>query len=61
MKTVSLIVPCRNESDHITAFCAAVSLQRLPADWRLELAIADGRSDDGTRERLAAISSADAR
>ena len=61
MKTVSLIVPCRNESGHIAAFCASVFRQRLPEGWRLELVVADGRSDDGTRERLAAIASSDAR
>jgi glycosyltransferase involved in cell wall biosynthesis len=57
VKTVGLIVPCRNESGHIAAFCAAVFRQRLPEGWRLELVVADGRSDDGTRERLAAIAS----
>ncbi|RZI81912.1 MAG: glycosyltransferase family 2 protein [Rubrivivax sp.] len=51
---VSVIVPCRNERDHIEAFCRSVAAQSLPTGWTLEVLIADGLSDDGTRERLAA-------
>lgn len=49
---VSVIVPCRNERDYIGAFCDAVLGQILPPDVTLEVLIADGRSDDGTREWL---------
>ena len=35
--------------------------QRLPEGWTLEVLIADGQSDDGTRERLAAWCLADPR
>lgn len=58
---VSVIVPCRNETAHIGAFAASVLAQRLPAGLALEVVVADGRSDDGTRERLAALAAADAR
>jgi GT2 family glycosyltransferase len=50
---VSAIVPCRNEAAHIDAFLASVFAQWLPPGWTLEVVVADGLSDDGTRARLA--------
>ena len=35
--------------------------QQLPPGWQLEVLVADGRSDDGTRERLAERAAQDAR
>ena len=58
---LSVIVPCRNERGHIDAFCDSVLQQTLPAGWRMEVLIADGDSDDGTRERLAQRCAADPR
>jgi len=55
MPRVSIIVPCRNEKAHIGAFAASVLAQKLPAEWTLEVVIADGMSDDGTREALAEL------
>jgi len=52
LRTVSLVVPCRNERDHIDAFCADALAQQLPGGWQLQLIVADGGSDDGTLERL---------
>ncbi len=52
---VSVIVPCRNEVEHIVPFCQSVAAQRLPEGWTLEVWIADGMSNDGTRERLSAF------
>lgn len=52
---VSLIVPCRNEAGFVDAFCADALRQALPPPWALELIVADGGSDDGTRERLQAL------
>lgn len=49
---VSIIVPCRNEVDHIDRFFSCVFQQELPADTEIEVLIADGSSDDGTRERI---------
>ncbi|MDP1901626.1 MAG: glycosyltransferase [Rubrivivax sp.] len=60
-RLVSIIAPCRNERAHIDAFCADALAQQLPAGWRLELCIADGSSDDGTRERLVALAAAEPR
>ncbi|HXD07065.1 MAG TPA: glycosyltransferase family 2 protein [Burkholderiaceae bacterium] len=52
-RVISVIAPCRNERAHILAFCDAVQAQRLPAGFELEVLVADGMSDDGTRELLA--------
>ncbi len=60
-RTVSVIVPCRNERDFIEAFCASVAAQALPVGWTLQVLVADGLSDDGTRERLAAWCEQDTR
>lgn len=49
---VSVIVPCRNEADHIEGFCTSVAAQHLWPGWTLEVVIADGLSDDGTAEML---------
>ena len=49
---VSVIVPCRNEREHIEGFVAGVHRQVVPSGWALQLLIADGMSDDGTRELL---------
>lgn len=48
---VSVIVPCRNEQGHIVEFLESVLAQNYPAD-SFEILIADGRSNDGTRELL---------
>jgi glycosyltransferase involved in cell wall biosynthesis len=55
VRTVSVIVPCRNERDVIEAFGADALGQSLPEGWQLQLIVADGISDDGTRERLQAM------
>ena len=51
-RLLSVIAPCRNEAAFIDAFCDSVLRQQLPAGWHMEVLIADGMSDDGTRERL---------
>ena len=45
---VSVIVPCRNEIRHIRAFLESVFGQEL-GQIKMEVLIADGKSDDGTR------------
>ena len=54
---VSVIVPCRNEAAHIRACLDSVLATTYPAD-RLEVIVADGASDDGTREILDAYAAA---
>mgnify|MGYP000272676118 CR=1 FL=1 len=48
---VSVVSPCRNEIRHIRPFMESLLAQDYPAGhW--ELIVADGMSDDGTREAL---------
>ena len=61
MKWLSVIVPCRNERAFVDDFLDALAAQRLPAGWNTEWLVADGGSDDGTRERLDARARVDAR
>jgi glycosyltransferase involved in cell wall biosynthesis len=49
---VSVIVPCRNEARHISAFLDSL-LRQQTAGLEVEFLIADGMSDDGTRSILA--------
>ena len=51
---VSIIVPCRNEVGHLAGFLAGVFAQQLPAGAAMQVLVADGASDDGSREMLAA-------
>lgn len=60
-RVVSVIVPCRNERRYIEGFCAGVMAQQLPPGWTLQLVVADGQSDDGTRELLQRLSAEDPR
>ena len=54
MPIVSLIVPVRNEEQHIGRCLTSVLGQDYPAD-RLEVIVVDGASADGTRAAVAAI------
>ena len=57
---VSIIMPVRNESDYVENCLRAVLAQDYsPA--RLEVIIADGLSDDGTRAKISEFARADAR
>jgi succinoglycan biosynthesis protein ExoA len=58
---ISIIVPCRNEAGYIDAFLNSALGQTLPAGATLEVLVADGRSDDGTRQQLQARAVADPR
>jgi len=48
---VSIVVPCRNEKDHIEV-CVRSILAQLPPTGGFEVIIADGISEDGTYEIL---------
>jgi succinoglycan biosynthesis protein ExoA len=50
---VSVIIPCRNEARFIGACLDSILASDYPAARR-EIIVADGLSDDGTREELAA-------
>ena len=49
---VSVVVPCRNEIRYVRAFLDSVFCQEL-GQIEMEVLIADGMSDDGTRQILA--------
>jgi succinoglycan biosynthesis protein ExoA len=51
-RTLSIVVACRNEVNHVQAFLNSLLTQDL-ADFDWEVIIADGGSNDGTTERLA--------
>ena len=54
---VSIVVPCRNEKDHIETALKSILIQELPGG-NFEVIVADGMSDDGTREILEKIARA---
>src|SRR5687767_7854801 len=57
---VSIVVPCRNEAAEIDS-CIRSILAQDAGDARMELIVADGMSDDGTREILHDLASRDNR
>jgi succinoglycan biosynthesis protein ExoA len=58
--STSIVVPCRNERDHIEA-CLRSILAQEPPHGGFEVIVADGMSDDGTREILAQLAESDGR
>ena len=58
---ISVIAPCRDEAAHVERFVGDVFRQRLRSGDTLELLIADGRSRDGTREKLEALAAQEPR
>jgi glycosyltransferase involved in cell wall biosynthesis len=57
---VSIVIPCRNEVGHIGPCLDSILTSDYPQD-RLEVVIADGMSDDGTREIIRRYVSAHSR
>lgn len=57
---VSVVIPCRNERDHIDAMIGSV-LQQEPPGGKFEVIVADGMSNDGTREVLDRIAARESR
>jgi succinoglycan biosynthesis protein ExoA len=58
---VSIIVPCRNEKDYIEGCVRSILAQESPAAGFFEVIVADGMSDDGTRDILERLKKEDAR
>ncbi len=58
--TVSIVIPCRNEKDHIEA-CVRSILSQEPPPGGFEIIVADGMSDDGTRDILKRLVEEDSR
>ncbi len=57
---VSVIIPCRNEVKYLGRCLDSILRNSYPAD-RMEVLVADGMSNDGTRELIDGYSSRDAR
>ena len=57
---VSIVIPCRNERDHIED-CLRSVLAQDPPEGRFEVVVADGMSDDGTRAILERLAKEDSR
>jgi len=57
---VSVVVPCRNERDHV-ATCVRSITGQLPPAGGFEVIVVDGMSDDGTREILDRLCAEDRR
>jgi succinoglycan biosynthesis protein ExoA len=57
---VSVIVPCRNERNHIEA-CLRSILDQIEPPGGMEVLVVDGMSDDGTRELLRSSAATDTR
>ena len=55
MIDVSVIIPVRNEAEHLPAVLDALRMQNFDAD-RFEVIVVDGRSTDGTAQLVAARS-----
>lgn len=51
MIEISIIIPCYNEENTITLLLDALRKQTFPIE-KYEVVIADGRSEDGTREKI---------
>jgi succinoglycan biosynthesis protein ExoA len=51
---VSIVVPCRNEADHIETALRSILAQEIPPGG-FEVIVADGMSDDGTRSTLSRL------
>lgn len=47
---ISVIIPCRNEKRYIGEFLDSLAAQEFDPTWQIEILIADGMSDDGTRD-----------
>jgi succinoglycan biosynthesis protein ExoA len=61
-KSVSVIVPCRNEVEYIGVFMTRILSQDLPEEVRdIEVLIADGMSEDGTKEKIQEFARNDSR
>jgi succinoglycan biosynthesis protein ExoA len=57
---VSIVIPCRNERDHIETVLRSI-LTQDPPPGGFEVIIADGMSDDGTRSVLQRLATEDSR
>jgi succinoglycan biosynthesis protein ExoA len=57
---VSIVIPCRNEADHIEKCLQSIFAQQA-GHANLEIILADGMSDDGTRQILKQLADRESR
>ena len=57
---VSIVMPCRNEREHIENALKSILAQDAP-EGGFEVIVADGMSDDGTRRILTRVAQRDSR
>jgi len=50
LKTLTVVIPCRNESKYIKECIEAIYACDLPVETQIKVFVVDGMSDDGTRE-----------
>ena len=50
MKTITVVIPCRNERNYIAECIEAIYASVLPDSTAIKVFIVDGMSEDGTRE-----------
>jgi succinoglycan biosynthesis protein ExoA len=60
LPSISVIVPCRNERDYIES-CLRSILAQVPPVGGFEIIVADGMSDDGTRDIIKTMAEEDPR
>src|SRR5688572_1516136 len=60
LPTISIVIPCRNEQDHIETCLRSILDQERPRG-DVEVIVADGMSTDGTREILQKLAIEDSR
>ncbi|MBV9122358.1 MAG: glycosyltransferase, partial [Planctomycetes bacterium] len=60
LPAVSVVVPCRNEAANIEACLRSILAQEDPPGG-MEVLVADGMSQDGTREKIAELTRGDVR
>src|SRR5262249_37638191 len=60
LPAVSIVIPCRNEADHIEACVRSLLAQDFPTA-NFDVIVADGMSEDGTRDVLARLARENAR
>lgn len=58
MKTLTVVIPCRNESKYIKECIEAIYACDLPEETQIKVFVVDGMSDDGTRDIVNELTSA---
>lgn len=52
---IAVVIPCRNEMQYIEECITAIYNSKLKEEYRLEVFVVDGMSDDGTRDVISLL------